>query len=92
MTSIRFKAGLRRAKPEPPKPPTRLARMIALAHLVDRWMECGVVRNYSEAAERLGITRARMSQLMNVLLLTPPEMERVLLGDDGRTERAMRGR
>jgi len=90
MTVLKYKAQFGRARVPVPKPPTRLARLIALATLVDRWLETGVVANYSDAARRLGITRARMSQIMDLLLLPVGEIEAVLLGESDAAERGMR--
>ena len=37
------------------QPPTRLARQLALAHLVERLVESGKMESYSVAARRLGV-------------------------------------
>lgn len=67
------------AKPRPMFPGT-LARRLALAHYIDRLIDVGQLRNYAQAAAVLGITRARMSQLMDLVLLPPDVQEGVLLG------------
>ena len=53
------------------QPASRLARNLALAHYVERLVEDGTLKDYAEAAWRLGITRARMAQLMGLLNLSP---------------------
>ena len=73
-----------------PKQPTRLARMLALAHLVERKVESGELKDYAEAARTLGISRARMTQVMNLLVLSPKTQEAVLLGTGFRSERGIR--
>lgn len=51
----------------------------ALAYLLERRIEAGEVRGFVDAAERLGLTRARLSQIMDHLLLPLVEQERLLL-------------
>ena len=46
-----------------------LARRLALAHYIERLIDAGRLRNYAEAAAVFGVTRARMSQLMDLALL-----------------------
>ena len=62
------------------QPVSRAARMLALAHHVERLVEAGELTGYAEAARALGVTRARMSQLMNLLLLAP-EIQKQILSD-----------
>ncbi len=71
-------------------PPTRLARQLALAHLIERLVESGELENYAEAARRLEITRARMSQVMNLLTLSPGRQEEILSGTRDISERRLR--
>jgi len=75
-----------------PKAPTvpRLARMLALAHHIEALIESGELRDAAHAARLLGVTRARMTQVMNLLLLPVPLQEDVLLGRLKATERALR--
>ena len=69
------------AEPYRPAAPTALARRLALAHLVERLIEEGTVRDLADAARRLGITRARMSQIADLALLAIDVQERVLAGE-----------
>ena len=94
---LKYKAALkRRAAPRPrtkrvDAPPTsRAARMLALAHYVEGLVESGQVKGYAEAARRLGITRARMSQVMNLVNLSAPVQEELLLGRVQLSERRLR--
>ena len=72
------------------KPPTRLARMLALAHYVDRLVESGAVKNYAAVAGKLSISRARVAQVVNLLNLSPELQERILRGDLPVSERCVR--
>ena len=85
-------------KPDAPSPPekpgtrpvSRAARMLALAHYVDRLVEEGSVKSYADAARQLGVTRARMSQIVNLLNLSPRVQEGLLLGVLHLSERRIR--
>ena len=65
--------------------------MLALAHHVERLVEAGELTGYAEAAKALGITRERMTQVKNLLLLAPEIQEAILMGELKATERALRG-
>ncbi len=54
--------------------------MLALAHYVERLVEEGTVASYADAARQLGVSRARMSQLMNLLNLAPSVQVALLSG------------
>ncbi len=57
--------------------PSRTARMLALAHHIERLIEAGELSGYAEAARSLGLTRARLTQVMNLLLLAPEIQGRI---------------
>jgi hypothetical protein len=64
-------------KPAPPRIP-RIARLMALAIKFQDMVDRGEVRDYADIA-RLGcVTRARLTQIMNLLLLAPDIQERLL--------------
>jgi hypothetical protein len=64
-------------EPEPPRIP-RIARLMALAIKFQEMVNSGRVRDYADLA-RLGcVTRARLTQIMNLLLLDPKIQERIL--------------
>ena len=85
-------------KPDTPPPPdkpdtrpvSRAARMLALAHYVERLVDEGAVESYADAARQLGVSRARMSQILNLLNLPPRVQEGLLLGDLHLSERRIR--
>jgi hypothetical protein len=60
--------------------PTAIARRIALAHHVEALIASGEVLNLGAAAERLGVTPARMTQIGDLALLAPDIQAAVLLG------------
>ena len=63
--------------PDPPRTP-RIARLMALAIKFQDMVDRGEVRDYADLA-RLGyVTRARLTQIMNLLLLDPKIQERIL--------------
>ena len=73
------------------RPACRAARMLALAHHIDRKVEAGEIQNYAVAARLLGISRARMAQVMALLNLAPAIQEALLLGRLKASERDLRG-
>lgn len=75
--------------------PAKVARMLALAHHVQRAIEQGIAHDRADVARRLGLTRARVTQLLDLLLLAPLVQETILSLEavDGRepfNERAVR--
>ena len=68
------------APPRRPTGPTAIARRIALAHLIEEQVEAGELRSYSDAADRFGLTRARITQVCDLALLAPDIQASVLLG------------
>ncbi len=74
----------------PERRTTRLERMLALAHVIEREVQTGAVENYAELANRLGITRARMTQITNLAALSPRVQERILNGSLESNERDIR--
>lgn len=75
--------------PEPTTIP-RLARLVALAIKFQAMVERGEVRDYADLA-RLGyVTRARLTQIMNLLLLAPDLQEQLLFSATTVEERSLR--
>ena len=62
----------------PPGRVPRVARFLALAHRFDGLVRSGAVRDYAELARLGRVTRARVSQVMNLLNLAPAIQEEVL--------------
>lgn len=83
------------APPAPVRRPARVALMLALAHKIQEAIAQGKVRDQADVARRLGFTRARLTHLMDLLLLAPDVQERVLFleavdGVEPISERALR--
>jgi hypothetical protein len=73
--------GFAAAPASPPQPvhrPARIAVMLALAHKVRDAIASGQARDQADVARRLGFTRARVSHLLDLLLLAPDLQEQVL--------------
>jgi hypothetical protein len=64
--------------PEPVRRPARVAIMLALAHKIQHAIDRGVVSDRAEVARRLGLTRRRITQLLDLTLLPPQAQERIL--------------
>jgi len=62
---------------EPSRRPARVAVTLALAHTIQRAIDRGEIRDQAEAARRLGLTRARVTQILDLTLLAPDIQERV---------------
>jgi ParB-like chromosome segregation protein Spo0J len=71
---------LQQKAPEPPYP-ARVARELALAHALQARLDAGEFRDHADMARALGFTRARVSQIMDLLLLAPDIQEEVLFAD-----------
>jgi hypothetical protein len=79
----------------PVRRPARVAIMLALAHSIDAAVSAGRLRDQGDAAQRLGLTRPRITQLLALLRLAPDLQERVLFleavdGVEPLTERELR--
>jgi hypothetical protein len=57
----------------------RVVRLLALAHRIDGTIRSGELRDWADAARLIGITRARMTQIANLLLLAPKIQEGILV-------------
>lgn len=74
-----------------PRPRASRAQcMLALAYSIERLIECGELGSYAEGASRLGVSRARMSQIMNLLSLPPQVQDDILTGKLRASERQLR--
>jgi hypothetical protein len=56
----------------------RVSRLLALAHRLDHLVRTGVVADYATLAELAHVSRARMSQILNLLVLAPDIQEALL--------------
>lgn len=75
---LEMRAGAAPAVPPPPKVPARIARLVALAHHLEGLVRSGEVADYAAVATVGHVTRARVSQYLNLLLLAPDIQERLL--------------
>jgi hypothetical protein len=82
-------------KPVPERIP-RISRLMALAIHYDGLIRRGIVRDYATLARLGGVSRARITQIMNLLNLPPWKQEELLflegnsVGRDSVTERDVR--
>ena len=99
----RAKAGRKKIAEKPAKKPApqpdsipRISRLMALALHFDDLIRQGSVRDYADLARLGGVTRARITQIMNLLNLPPWKQEEILFlpgsvrGRDSLTEREVR--
>jgi len=71
--------------PPPPRPvhvpvrrPAPIAIMLALAHKLQQAIDTGKVKDGAEVARRLGVSRARVAQILELALLPVAEQEKML--------------
>jgi hypothetical protein len=62
-------------------PVPRISRLMALAIRFDRLIHDGVVANFADLAALGRVTRARVTQIMNLLNLAPDIQEKILFLD-----------
>ena len=70
-----------RKGPRPARPTgriARVARILAQAHHFQNLLDTGVVRTQMELAELTKLTTARITQIMNLLVLAPDIQEEIL--------------
>jgi len=65
-------------KPAPVRRPAKVARQLALAHHLQAAIDRGVVADMAAVARKLGLTRARVTQLFDLLMLAADLQEQVL--------------
>ena len=74
----------------------RIARLLALAHHFQELLDTGVVRTQMELAELTKLTTARITQIMNLLILSPDIQGEILFmlpvthGDPPVSEKTLR--
>jgi hypothetical protein len=82
--AVRFRTARRRPQPPKAAPVPRLnmpiARRIALAHRIEAMVQRGAFDGYADAARRMGLTPARVTQIVDLVLLAPDIQAAVLLG------------
>ena len=75
--------------------PAKVAQMLALAHHLQNAIDEGLVTDRAAVARKLGFTRARVTQMLNLTLLAPDLQEAVLVleavdGIEPMSERGLR--
>lgn len=83
------------ARPEPVRRPAKVAQQLALAHHLQAAIDRGSIADRAAVARKLGLTRARVTQLLDLLMLAPDLQEAVLAleavgGVEPMAERALR--
>ena len=58
--------------------PLRLARILAMAHIVSAQIMSGEIENYEAAAKHYRVSRPRISQIVDLMLLAPDIQEQIL--------------
>ena len=71
-------------------PASRQALQLALAYFIEGEIEAGRIKSYAEVASRLGISRARVSQIAGMVLLPMAVQEAIVEGDVAVSETALR--
>lgn len=83
-----------RSKPDasPATPPLpRITRLLALAIYFDDLIRRGEAKDFAELARIGRVSRARLTQIMDLLNLAPDELDRLLCkGSRGVSERSLR--
>ncbi len=76
----------RQKRPEtdtaPKDPVPCIARLLALAHKWEGMVRRDEVKDYAEIARLMGLSRARVTQICNLVLLSPDLQERLLTRAD----------
>lgn len=76
--AVKFASAPPPPKREPVRRPAHVAHMLALAHHLQRAIDKGLVADRAAVARKLGLTRARVTQLLDLLLLAPDLQLQVL--------------
>jgi hypothetical protein len=86
---VRFGGGPRpKSIPSPDLEP-RAARLLALAHYIEERIRAGEIEDLAAVARATGLTRARITQVMNLGLLAP-EVQTAVASRVPITERELR--
>ncbi len=76
----------------PPEKVPRVARMLALAHRWNGLIRSGAVRDQAALAALVGVSRARITQVMDLLRLAPDIQDEILFLEGGRAGGGLRHR
>jgi len=95
VSEVTVNVRMRAEEPDPAPPPERIpraARVLALAHKWRGLIRSGAVKDQAELARLVGVSRARVTQVMGLLWLAPDVQEAVLFGEIDVDERGLRER
>ena len=81
ITGLKPRSRRRRDAAPKQQPVAPVVRTIVLAYQIEQAVHEGRARDYAEVARRIGMTRARVSQIMGLLRLPPALLEMLLLAD-----------
>jgi hypothetical protein len=76
--------GKQKARKPPAKPKNitrkipRISKLLALAHHLQDLIEKGIIRDYADIARLAGLSRARVTQILNLTLLAPQIQEEII--------------
>ena len=94
MSTVKYKVSFNQRPAQKPlensSQPSRVARQLALAYYIEQLIESGELKNYSTAAKMLGLSRARLSQVVNLRFLPIATQEEILSGRSAVSERELR--
>lgn len=95
-TVLKTEADPRGLKQVPTGRIPRISRLMALAIHFQKLLGDGVVRDYAEIARLTGVTRARVTQIMNLTLLAPEiqleilDLKPILCGENQLREKSIK--
>jgi hypothetical protein len=84
------------AAPEVPKRLPRITRLLVQGHRLQRMIDQGLARDLADLSRQLGLTRARITQIVNYTRLAPDIQEDILFlprvepGEDRSSEHRLR--
>jgi hypothetical protein len=79
-------------KVEPARRPARVAQMLALGHRIQAALDSGEYKDQAAAARALGVTRMRVTQLLNLTFLAPDIQEEILFMEAVAVQEPLAGR
>lgn len=62
---------------------SKITLLLVLGHYFERLVRSGAVKDYAEIARMTGLTRARVTQIVDLTLLAPEIQSQMLLGSSG---------
>jgi hypothetical protein len=78
VSTVRRRPGHQQAASPPALRPSHAARTLALAHHLQRAIDEGAINNRSALARRFGLSRVRVTQVLDLLCLAPDLQDIIL--------------